>query len=138
MNTAVKQMRVRSVFSGVDPKESLPSVGLTVYRTNGTEYKHVDVKTDKNGWLNIYNLPLGSDYYVVQDSMEGFKTTYANDENGSHAEDTERVYENGTITNHKIAKTGDNRPVELWVAVMMASLVAMTIIVFDKKRVKSN
>ncbi|MBQ8136234.1 MAG: Cna B-type domain-containing protein, partial [Clostridia bacterium] len=135
VNTAVKQMRVHGVFTGVAENEKLPEIGLTIFRANGTELKHIEVSPDRKGWLNIYNLPLGYDYYVVADQMEGFRTTYLNAEDGTHAEDTDKVWENGTITNHRIAKTGDSRPIEVWIFVLLASLIGMVVLyVTGKKR----
>ncbi len=138
VNTAVKQMRVKGVFTGVAEGEKLPAIGLTIFRANGTELKHIEVSPDRKGWLNIYNLPLGYDYYVVADQMDGYRTSYKNAEDGAHAEETDKVWENGTITNHRIAKTGDTRPVEVWIFVLVASLIGMIALYVTGKKKAMN
>ena len=45
--------------------------------------------------------------------------------NGSHADVTDRAYPFGTIENHRIPDTGDDRPVETWIAMTAAGITLM-------------
>ena len=122
INRAVTEIAVRKVWTGMDENEERPEITLTLY-CNGQQINKKP-KLDKNGWYHFYNLPLReSPYYVVETPVDGYATSYEN--GGSYADVTDRVYDGGTITNHKLPKTMDSQPLALYGFLLVVALAGV-------------
>ena len=124
INRAVTDIAVRKVWTGMGENEDHPEITLTLY-CNGQVINKTP-KVDKDGWYHFYNLPIRSQpYYVIETPIDGYATTYEN--KGAHQDETDRVYDGGTITNHKIPKTQDNSHGELYLAIMLLCLIGLAL-----------
>ena len=105
--------------------EAQPSINYTLYNPNGTVRKHDFriTKISETEWLFEAWLSSGGDYYVIEDPIEGYTTTYVNE--GDHASEADRVYNKGTIVNSSVPKTGDASKPALWAALAAGSLALM-------------
>lgn len=122
INRAVTEIAVRKVWTGMDENEERPEITLTLY-CNGQKINKKP-KLDKNGWYHFYNLPLReTPYYVVETPVDGYATSYEN--YGSYADVTDRVYNGGTITNHKLPKTMDSQPLALYGFLLVVALAGV-------------
>ena len=132
VNRAITEIAVRKVWTGMDETEARPEIKLTLY-CNG-QVIDKKPKLDKNGWYHFYNLPLReAPYYVVETPVDGYATSYENV--GEYADETDRAYNGGTITNHKLPKTGDSQPLAFYGLLLVASLCG--IVICRKKRQKN-
>ena len=85
----------------------------------------------------IGGLLKGSTYYVVEDAIKGYSIKYTNV--GTAAETTDRVYDGGTITNHKIPKTGDSRNVAVWMVLALVSAMGIgAVAISERKKRRTN
>ncbi|MCQ2458549.1 MAG: Cna B-type domain-containing protein, partial [Clostridia bacterium] len=132
INRAVTSIRVRKVWSGV-PKAKQPEITLTLYR-NGTKYNRKPSGPDANGWYTFRNLPVGGEYYVIEEPVAGMTTTY---ENGApHFDVTDRAYDGGTITNTGVPPTGDSANPLLWLLLIVMGVCTGGALIAVKKRAK--
>lgn len=124
INRAVTSIAVRKVWTGMGENEEHPKITLTLY-CNG-QVINKKPKVDADGWYHFYNLPIRSHpYYVIETPVDGYATTYEN--RGAYQDETDRVYDGGTITNHKIPKTQDNSHDELYLAIMLLCLIGLAL-----------
>lgn len=132
INRAVTEIAVRKVWTGMDENEERPEITLTLY-CNG-QVVNKKPKLDKNGWYHFYNLPIRNDpYYVVETPVDGYATSYENV--GNFADATDCAYDGGTITNHKIPKTGDNSHSDVYLMLLLIS-VAFLLLCHQKAKRK--
>ena len=120
VNRAVIEFYVTKVWTGLKDGETPPAIELILYR-NGEVYDKKPTKVGDQYWW--YNLPKDGEYVVVEKTPAGYTTIYRN--NGGHADVTDRAYPFGTIENHRIPDTGDDRPVETWIAMTAAGITLM-------------
>ena len=71
---------------------------------------------------------------MTEDAPSGFAVSYDN----GNSDVTEYAENYGTITNHKIPKTGDSDPVGLWTAMVLAGLIGLTALAVLGARKKTN
>ena len=84
------------------------------------------------GYIHVYNLSLNGTYYVVEQVPAGYTVSYGNI--GSRAGETDRAYDNGSIVNHKVPKTGDSRPAEIWTVTAGVSVIGIALILLAERR----
>ncbi|MBR4500735.1 MAG: Cna B-type domain-containing protein, partial [Clostridia bacterium] len=132
---------IHKVWTGIGGHTVLPDITLKVYRENGTLVKTVTRSAaeiaKKGGSISIGGLVKGSTYYVVEDAIKGYSIKYTNV--GTAAETTDRVYDGGTITNHRIPKTGDSRPVAMWMVLALVSAMGIgAVVITERKKRRTN
>lgn len=135
INRAVTSIKVKKVWEGIDDASKRPAITLTLY-CNGSVYNKQPSGPDKDGWYRWNNLPTvygGRDavYYVMEEPVEGFETTYSN--TGMHSDVTDRAYNGGTITNSGIPATGDSMPLVLTGGLLGMSILGVILILRKKK-----
>ena len=136
------EIKVKKEWSGTAEGETLPDVTVDVYRLNadGTSawVKQVTWSAAKirehGGYIHAYGLNLNGTYYMTERVPAGYTVRYRNI--GGRAGETDRAYDNGILTNHKIPRTGDGRPGEIWTAAAGVSLLGIALILFAAKRGK--
>lgn len=140
INMALVDAAVRKVWTGIDSAENLPAIKLTLY-CNGKVYKTATPAPDAKGWYTWKDLPPMVDgkiavYTVVEEPMTGYTVTYKNV--GKHASETDCVYDGGTITNHKVPKTGDGTPLGLWILLAVLAISGMMLLHANERRMNRN
>ncbi len=135
-NTKTTEFRVRKLWTGVKADEELPEITLVLWRVHadGTYEvaREVKVKLKDGEWYTFYNLPDIYTYYVTEDAPDGFAVEY---DNGAASDVTTHADNYGNIINHKIPKTGDNDPVELWTMMAVTGLLGLAaLLILRKKR----
>ena len=71
-------------------------------------------------------------YFATETSMEGYMTAYRNIE--PYEAETDKIYDGGTIVNHKIPETGDNSRLGLWLIATIAAAFGCVTILKKSKR----
>ena len=132
---------IRKIWSGVSADTVLPDITLKVYREDGTLVKTVTrtaAEIAKNkGTIVIGGLVKGHTYYVVEETITGYTIKYINV--GTEAETIDRVYDGGTIINHKIPKTGDSRNVAMWMILVLVSALGIgAVAITERKKRRTN
>ena len=138
INRAVTSIRVKKVWDGISDATKRPEITLTLYR-NGSVYNKKPSGPNKDGWYTWNNLPLqyeGRDavYYVIEEPLPSFKTTYSNV--GMQSDVTDRAYDGGTITNSGVPKTGDTANPVLWSILAVLGLTGCGFALFTLKKKK--
>ena len=136
INRAVTSIRVRKVWEGVSDESKRPDITLTLY-CNGSVYNRKPSGPNKDGWYTWSNLPReyeGRDavYYVVEEPLPAFRTTYTNV--GMESDVTDRAYDGGTITNLGIPKTGDASHPILWTLLAVLGLAGSVMLVCGRMK----
>ena len=136
INREVKSFRVQKIWTGKDDPAKRPKITLNLY-CNGKPYNKKPSGPDSDGWYTWYNLPVtvdGADavYYVIEEEMPGYRTSYSN--TGSHADVDDKAYDYGTITNESIPKTGDTQQPVLWSLMALMGIAGSTLLIRRQKR----
>ena len=117
--------------------EVAEDVTFTLYNANGTVKHHRlnRTKISDSKWRYEAWLSAAGDYYAVEDKVPGYTTVYQNI--GEHADETDRVYNGGTVINSKVPKTGDGFSPTLWWGLALVSLAVIGgLAAADNKRSK--
>lgn len=133
INRSAMDFKVQKVWTGLEEGETSPEITLVLY-CNGEVYDRETPEPDEYGWYKYYNLPIfvngeRAEYSVVEETLDGYATTYTN--NGKEGE---CACNGGVITNHKLPETGDNAPLMQWTAMLGASAAALLMLVCRRKR----
>ena len=120
--------KIRKVWTGVEATEEIPAITLTLY-CNGEKLDVPTPKPDSDGWYRYYDLPKTVNgqiavYTVEEVSIPGFTVTYKT----ASGEIVEEGVNGGEIINAKIPQTGDPATLGLWLALMGASAVLLTML----------
>ena len=134
INKAITTIKVQKVWSGLAEGAEVPEITLILH-CNGEVYDRKTPDPDEDGWYVYSNLPVFVNgeravYSVTEEPMEGCSTIYTN-----NGEEGDCAYNGGVITNIVVPKTGDETPVELWMAGLLLSVAAIVLI--GKKRTKA-
>ncbi len=120
--------KIRKVWTGVEATEEIPAITLTLF-CNGEKLDVPTPKPDSAGWYKYYDLPKTVNgqiavYTVVEEPIPGFTVTYKT----ASGEIVEEGVNGGEIVNAKIPQTGDPATLGLWLAMMGASAVLLTML----------
>ena len=138
INRAVTDFRVRKVWEGLADNAPRPKIELVLY-CNGEETVKEPSGPDKDGWYVWKNLPetvngQPAEYWVVELPVKGMSTRYVNV--GYYDEETDRAYENGTIVNAGVPKTGDSANPVLWAVLAVLGVAGCGCALFAMKKKK--
>ena len=128
-NSKSATFRVQKKWTGVKEDEELPPITLALWcikdpTTGESEFVRATSVSLKDGEYYTFNgLTEGYTYYVMEDPVKGFATSY---DNGANSDVTKYAENMGTIINHKLPKTGDNDPVGLWTMMVLTGLIGLT------------
>jgi len=120
--------KIHKVWTGVEATEEIPAITLTLY-CNGEKLDVPTPKPDSEGWYRYYDLPKTVNgqiavYTVVEEPIPGYTVTYKT----ASGEVVEEGVNGGEIINAKIPQTGDPATLGLWLALMGASAVLLTML----------
>ncbi len=127
-NSKSATFRVQKKWTGVKEDEELPPITLALWcikdpTTGESEFVRATSVSLKDGEYYTFNgLTEGYTYYVMEDPVKGFATSY---DNGANSDVTKYAENMGTIINHKLPKTGDNDPVGLWTMMVLTGLTGL-------------
>ncbi len=133
-NSKSMEFRVKIVWTGVKEDEELPEITLALWKVTGDKYalrKAVKTKVKNEQWYTFNGLEQGAVYYVTEDAVPGFSTTY---DNGTNSPVTDHAENYGTIINHKLPRTGDNDPVGLWMLMAGTGLAGLAVLLILRRR----
>ena len=120
--------KIHKVWTGVEATEEIPAITLTLY-CNGEKLDVPTPKPDSEGWYRYYDLPKTVNgqiavYTVVEEPIPSYTVTYKT----ASGEVVEEGVNGGEIINAKIPQTGDPATLGLWLALMGASAVLLTML----------
>lgn len=114
------------------------SINFTLYNPNGSVRRKSFNKTKLSETEYLYEAWFSdwSEFYVLEEPVEGYKVRYENV--GDHAGETDRCYNGGRIINYKVPKTGDNFNLGLWIGISAAGLGGLCLLyALGRKRRKA-
>ena len=115
--------------------EVAEDVTFTLYNGTVKHHRLNRTKISDSKWRYEAWLSAAGDYYAVEDKVPGYTTVYQNI--GEHADETDRVYNGGTVINSKVPKTGDGFSPTLWWGLALVSLAVIGgLAAADNKRSK--
>ena len=128
INRGVKNLFVRKVWMDFAEDQEKPPIQLVLYR-NGEPTDVPMPEPDKHGWYKYYTLPAMVDgelaHYTVREvSMKGFLAMYTTEDGDALDEGVDF----GVITNVLVPATGDNSPLLLWAALLVAAGAGLAIL----------
>ena len=111
------------------------NIDFTLYKKDGTVYRHgFDKKKLGSGeWQYSAWFSAPEACYVIETPMAGYQILYENV--GVYAQVTDRCCDGGTITIHKVPKTGDTANLALWMSmVVIGAMTLCGVAVISKRR----
>ena len=114
------------------------NIDFTLYRKGGTVYRHGFDKQKLGSGEWKYSAWFSSPEicYVLETPMEGYQILYENV--GVYAQVTDRCCDGGTITIHKVPRTGDTANPALWMGmVVIGAMTLCGVAVLSKRRKES-
>ena len=114
------------------------SIDFTLYKKDGTVYRHGfdKQKLGSGEWKYSAWFSAPEACYVLETPMAGYQIRYENV--GVYAQVTDRCCDGGTITIHKVPKTGDTANLALWMSmVVIGALTLCGVAVLGKRRKQS-
>ena len=110
------------------------SLEFTLYNPDGTiRSKGFDKKIlSENEWEYTAWFTDDREYYVVETVPEGYQVRYENV--GKYADVHDRLYNQGTLINYKVPKTGDRTHPLLWTGMVLTGILGMAMIASRKKK----
>ena len=114
------------------------NIDFTLYKKDGTVYRHGfdKQKLGSGEWKYSAWFSAPEACYVLETPMAGYQIRYENV--GVYAQVTDRCCDGGTITIHKVPKTGDTANLALWMSmVVIGALTLCGVAVLGKRRKQS-